>query len=109
MTVNILGTEYTVIETSETDDEKLDGIDGYCDTSVKICVIDDMGKAKGDISAKINLDQYKRQVKRHELIHAFLHESGLDVNSWASNEEMVDWIAIQFPKMLKAFAEAEAM
>lgn len=40
----------------------------------------------------------------------FLFESGLDANSngieaWASNEEMVDWIAIQMPKIVNAYEE----
>ena len=40
----------------------------------------------------------------HELVHAFLYESGLSINSlspsgWASNEEMTDWMAIQGPKL----------
>ena len=54
---------------------------------------------------------YQHKVIRHEIVHAFLYESGLDVNSlsggaWAKNEEMVDWMAIQIPKILKAFQEA---
>ena len=33
-------------------------------------------------------------------------ESGLDsCNDWAGNEELVDWIARQFPKMLDTFKE----
>jgi hypothetical protein len=43
---------------------------------------------------------------RHELVHAFLFESGLHNDSWAANEAAVDWIANQFPKILKAFQEA---
>lgn len=49
---------------------------------------------------------------RHEIIHAFLFESGLSSNTnccfgaWAEYEEMVDRIAIQFPKILKVFEEA---
>lgn len=41
--------------------------------------------------------------------------SGLNVNSlpcedgWATNEEMVDWIAIQGPKIFKAWKEAGAL
>ena len=47
---------------------------------------------------------------RHELIHAFLFESGLAENSnWARNEEMVDWIARQFPKMAKTFQEVKVL
>ena len=59
---------------------------------------------------KKNLADYKKQVIRHEIIHAFVFESGLDTCSdWAKNEEMVDWIAIQFPKLLKAFKEADCL
>jgi len=52
---------------------------------------------------------------RHELVHAFLNESGLMWNSftpdkaWAKNEEMVDWIAIQSPKLFKVFREVNAL
>ena len=52
---------------------------------------------------------------RHEITHAFLNESGLQNDTsvpgsgWATNEEMVDWIAIQFPKMKKAFEEADCL
>ena len=47
---------------------------------------------------------------RHEIVHAFLFESGLAENSeWAQNEEMVDWIAKQGPKLIKAWQEAGAL
>ena len=41
-------------------------------------------------------------------------ESGLDSNSnsadsWATNEEMVDWFAIQSPKIFKVFNELKLM
>ena len=102
MKVNVLGTEYTLIDAAIADK------DGYCDTSIKLCVIDKM-ENKGE-NAKKNLQEYKKTVKRHELIHAFLYESGMDgCCCWAENEEMVDWLAIQFPKMLKAFQAADAM
>lgn len=106
--VSILGVEYSVTESNEGKDKALQGKDGYCDTSTKECVIDEM--AYTDPNQKKNMQEYKNQVIRHELIHAFLHESGLDVCSdWAKNEEMVDWIAIQFPKMCKAFKDIDAL
>lgn len=51
-----------------------------------------------------------KKVLRHEVIHGFLYESGLwnnsgNVEAWGRSEEITDWIAIQFPKMLKAFQE----
>jgi hypothetical protein len=44
------------------------------------------------------------------VIHAYLSESGLNsssngVDCWARNEEMVDWFAIQMPKIVKTFGE----
>ncbi len=107
MKVNVLGTEYTLTESNEANDSKLVGRDGYCDTSTKECVVDEMNDTSNE--AKRNLPEYKKSVKRHELIHAFLHESGLDVCSWAANEEMVDWLAIQFPKMADAFKVADCL
>ena len=105
--INVLGTEYKLMESTEAEDESLKGNDGYCDTTTKECVVDKMNQ--NETNSKKNLPAYKKAVKRHELIHAFLYESGLEACSWAQNEEMVDWIAIQFPKMLKAFEEAECI
>ena len=60
--------------------------------------------------AKKNLQVQIRKNKRHEIIHAFLFESGLAENSeWAQNEEMVDFFAIQFPKLMEAFKNADAI
>lgn len=106
--INILGTEYEVIETNEVEDKTLKGCDGYCDTSIKKCVVDEMCPTEGARQKK-NMQYYKKAVIRHELIHAILFESGLDVCSWAQNEEMVDWIAIQFPKLLKTFQECDCL
>ncbi len=106
--INVLGTEYTIAESTAEQDENLANMDGYCDTSVKLCVVDEMKNRKP--GQKIDLNVYKKAVKRHEIIHAFLYESGMDnCSEWARNEEMVDWMAIQFPKMLKAFEEAECI
>ena len=91
-TVNILGTEYKVFFREEKDEPKLKNADGYIDHSIK------------------DLKSYSKKVLRHEVIHGFLYESGLwnnsgNVEAWGRSEEITDWIAIQFPKMLKAFQE----
>lgn len=39
----------------------------------------------------------------------FLFESGLGADSWGINEEIVDWIAYQFPKMAEAFGKVDAL
>ena len=42
------------------------------------------------------------KVLRHEIVHAFLIESGMFQASWGGNEDIVDWIALQIPKMVDA-------
>lgn len=110
--VNVLGTEYTIIDRSEKEDRKLKEHDGYCDSSTKTIVI---LKHEEDPMNKEDMNYLRQQILRHEIIHAFLSESGIEAcgnsfgGSWAQNEEMVDWIALQFPKMLQTFIEAKAI
>ena len=106
MTVNVLGTKYTIKESNKVADQNLEYNDGYCDHSIKTILIDTFKGSPGSLK---DLESYKKQVIRHELIHAFLFESGLDGRSWAKNEEIVDWIACQFPKLQDAFAQCNAI
>ena len=106
MKVNILGTEYTIETRTEATDKYLIGHDGYCDKTTKEIVIDDFTPT--DITVK-DLKVFHKMVLRHEIVHAFLNESGLDTESWAKNEELVDWIALQFPKMVKVFQKADCL
>lgn len=110
MKLNILGTEYDLTFRKQKDDPKLTVyIDGYTDTSTKEMVVEDMSTMK-DPANKGNLKLYCKQVTRHEIIHAFLFESGLDVSAgWAQNEEIIDWFAIQMPKILKVCREENAL
>lgn len=109
MTVNVLGTEYTIKKLNKVEDSYLEDCDGYCDTSTKTIVIDTFHNYEGQSGALGNFNEYEKKVIRHELVHAFLFESGLSVNSWAKDEEIVDWIAIQFPKLQNIFAECNAI
>lgn len=105
--VNILGTEYQMRYAEEADAAKIEDANGYCELYSKEIVIGIVPESGRTFN---NVDEFVRKVMRHEIIHAFLHESGLSSNSeWALDEEMVDWIALQFPKMLQAFTEAECI
>lgn len=97
MEVNVLGTDYDV------EIKKIDKpLDGYCDTSVKKIVVDSMENVE---NPKEDLERYQAQVLRHEIIHAFMYESGLEGECGWATEEMVDWLAIQFDKLAKAFVD----
>lgn len=106
-TINVLGVDWKVTIATNKCKPILGDDSGYTDNTVKECVVYDQSEFKNDKNALGDLDVNQRKTTRHELIHAFLFESGLYANSsWADNEEMVDWIAYQFPKLAKAFKDA---
>lgn len=108
MTVNVLGEMYTFNFFSEEEDANLKDCDGYCDDTIKMLVVKQY--KRGEPGSKKALELQEKKNVRHEIIHAFLFESGLAENSeWAQNEEMVDWFAKQFHKLDKAFREVDAL
>lgn len=106
--IDVLGTEWTIRFKTESDDPILKENDGYADKTTRSIVVAcpatdcDLGDYR----------HYMKKVLRHEIIHAFLFESGLHEN-WkhedGHDETYVDWIAVQAPKLLNAFKEAEAL
>ncbi|NSC35169.1 hypothetical protein [Roseburia intestinalis] len=106
--VHILGTRYSIRIIDE-DDYRYDReTDGWCDPSVKELLIFNYKQSAESVK---DLVAYQKKVLRHEIVHAFLYESCLWQNAygskcWAKNEEMIDWMAIQIPKIQRAYKEA---
>ena len=118
MTVPILGTEYEIIKKKYADDpvfsEKV--AVGICDTVLKEIVYCDLRTHPDyDGESMEFIRKSERSTLRHEIVHAFLAESGLRECSlafedgWATNEEMVDWIALQGEKIHTAWQAADAI
>lgn len=110
MKIDILGTNYK-IKLDVINDERLDDIAGYIDQSEKLIAIAKVEPCKDSIK---DLKGYRNKVLRHEILHAFMYESGLWTDSngaeaWAMNEEMIDWIAIQSPKIFDAFKKCNCI
>lgn len=83
---------------------------GLCEQYSKKIVINDGSSVKSDPLTIENYEEFEKKVLRHELIHAFLGESGLRSNSeWAENEEMVDYFAIQFEKIAIAMVKTNCL
>ena len=103
--VSILGSVYTFIVLDNDEELEKENAFGLCNSYMKTI----------SISSHLFEEENKctiNQIIRHELIHAFLFESGLDANTfieggWADNEEMVDWMAIQYPKIKRVFSTLE--
>ena len=107
--INILGSVWTIKQQSVNENRLLENCDGYCDWTVKEIVVErELNGTLGD------METYISKVVRHEIIHAFLFESGLYESSccsdaWAKNEEMVDWLAMQGEKIYAAWKQAGAL
>lgn len=117
MKLNVLGTEYSIAVKKYSEDEyfKQAACNGYCSQIRKEIVVCDMATYPGwEHEPQETRDINKRLTLRHEIVHAFFNESGLSCNSnsvdaWARNEEMVDWFALQGPKIYRAWQEAGAL
>ena len=115
--VNILGTEYKIETHKISEDEYLEKnrLAGYCGEESKLIVLADMSEQKYfDIDEK-EQEIYRKRTLRHEIIHAFLNESGLSDSAstpsgaWAKHEEMIDWFAIQTPKIFAVYKELDIL
>ena len=109
--VYILGTQYNIKLISEADDPMLKTLEGYTDPTVHKIVVKLIEKQD---NTSQNVADYAKNIMRHELIHAFLFESGLgdcanEIDCWAQNEEMIDWFAYQSPKIFKLFQQLNCL
>ena len=86
-TITILGVEYTIkyVDGVIENDHNINGLCNYVNKEILVTT---------------NPDFNKEEILRHEVVHAFLYESGLGY--YASDENLVEWIAIQLPKIIKA-------
>lgn len=112
MKIDILGTEYRIETHKVSEDSYMEkkGLAGYCEEENKLIVVADMSEKKYFVGMDEKAQEiYRKKTLRHEIMHAFLNESGLSDSSnrfdgaWAKNEEMVDWLAIQAPKIFSTF------
>lgn len=103
MIVDILGTKYVV---KQDDSIKDTGADGLCKTYGKeILYRDAKDMLCSDYPQELKEERW-REVIRHELIHAFFHEAGLE--EYSNDEVLVNWIAYQFPKIQLAIEQTGA-
>ena len=104
--MKILGEEWVLEYNSAQVDSNLKLNDGYCDKSLRKIVIDCNIASVSNLG---NPQAYVNKVIRHEIVHAFLFESGLEeCANWSDEnaEQMVDWFACQGPKIVKCWKEA---
>lgn len=97
MVVNICGVEYSIEHNTPNNDEKLVEFDGYSDCTSKKIVIADFDDTN-NLGVQ-NIAIHRENVLRHEIIHAFAYECGIERLSELPEEILVQWIAMQLPKI----------
>ena len=106
MKVNILGVDYEIIEQTSKENPKLDEANCICEIwSKKIVLAADIIEPHKMLVEKP--EEFKNKVLRHEIVHAFFAESGL--LNYCNDENLVDYLAVQLPKMVKAMNEVDCL
>lgn len=106
--INILGQEYDLLTLSEKEFPKLKiaDADGLAELYDKKLIINKDASVPSEESYD-NLEAYTDTVVRHEIIHAYFHESGL--TGYCRDEQLVDWLALQIPKIMKTIEDVKRM
>ena len=105
--IKILGETWKVRVQEEADEKRLAECSGFTDWTDKLIVVYD-GRRIGNLG---NPERFMAKVLRHEIVHAFMYECGPG-DDWehpeqGHDETMVDWIAVQLPKLYKVSESAE--
>lgn len=100
--INVLGTQYKISYVEFNDDMECDGLCDVTTHEIKIRNNNDNGIG--------SLEELQKRALRHEIIHAFMFESGLGFNwqhceKFGHDETVIDWFAIQFPKILEVYQD----
>ena len=108
MKVSILGQKYIIRKLTDSEYPKLGKLEanGLAELYSKELIINsEMNPKSGQEYA--NFDDFEKKVIRHEIIHAFFHEAGL--MDYCSDETLVDWLALQMPKIKKAMKDTNCI
>ena len=105
--VNVLGTDYDVLMGTLSTDEHYKSCDGYCDWYAKRIHVRKHVREDADRDPMTYDDEsmqlHELKNLRHELVHAFLYESGLgydsnSAGSWATTKKWLIGLLFRCPK-----------
>lgn len=101
--IDILGTTYHIEEDPNL--VKDEGADGICARYTKTIYLAPKDEMLSDCKDEKEKQARYDEVVRHEVIHAFLFESGAD--RLAQDEDLVQFLAVQAPKLFELFKRLE--
>ena len=101
-TINILGTRYIIIEDKSIAKENADGLTRVFNHQIIVRPYKKMLGTEYNFSDEERKACY-RETMRHEIIHAFLKESGNE--EYFSDEHLVQTLAVLYPKINAVLSE----
>lgn len=105
-TVTILGAVWTVRSATETEEPRLEGVNGFTDWTTRTICLEK--NTQGNLGS---IENFMNKVIRHEVVHAFMFESGLgdsfEHKDYGQEETIVDWFAFQMGKVLNVVMEIQ--
>lgn len=105
-TVMILGAVWTVRSATEKGEPRLENKNGFTDWTERLICLE--REPQGDIGS---METYMKQVIRHEVVHAFMFESGLgdsfEHKDYGHEETIVDWFAFQMGNIVNVVMDIQ--
>lgn len=103
--LDVFGTIYKIGTASPDTNVKMKDAAGLCECYSKEIFIDtDEDNYKEPMAG---FDAYCHKVLRHEAFHAIFHEAG--IKRYEDDEDLVEMLAILYPKIRKIMDEADAL
>jgi len=105
-TVRILGAVWTVRSATEAEEPRLDGVNGFTDWTTRTICLEK--NTQGNLGS---METYMNKVIRHEVVHAFMFESGLgdsfEHKDYGQEETIVDWFAFQMGNIMNVVMDIQ--
>lgn len=105
-TVRILGAIWVVRSATETEEPRLEGVNGFTDWTTRTICLEK--NTQGNLG---NMETCMNKVIRHEVVHAFMFESGLgdsfEHKYFGHEETIVDWIAYHMENIVSVIKDIQ--
>ena len=109
--IAVMGTDFDITYTTEEDDPTIKGKSGVCYSLLHKIKIDQwiyLDDADGSVSETEKASKLLSllAILRHEVMHAFFFQSGLDTQcSFAVGEMLIDWLSLKMPEIVDVMNE----
>jgi len=100
--IDILGVKYTIYEKCDIGTKH-----GECDCSTKTIRLSENLYRPAIANEQENRKAVLQLTLRHEILHAFFHEAGIECGFGMHEEYNINWLAVMYDKINKIFTQLD--